>query len=77
MKKYIIGIPIIILVIFIATYLFLACKPLSQLNIDARNDICVLIDDSSSYTNAHIEALVSKISSETVNDYKLVDFTGM
>ena len=76
MKKYIIGIPIIMLLISLAVLPFFAVKNQSQANIGVSGDICATTDNSSSSDSPQIEAVTSEYTAESGKEYAVIEFTG-
>jgi len=76
MNKYIIGIPIIMLLISLAVLPFFVVKNQSQANIGVSSDICAITDNSSSSDSSQIETITSKYTAESGKEYAVIEFTG-
>ena len=75
MKKYIIGVPIIVLLIVSAISLYFVYETPSQADINASGDICAITDNSSSSEDAQIDTITSKFTEESGKEYLTVNFS--
>lgn len=76
MKKYIVGIPIIMLLISLTVLSFFVYTNHSQANTGVSSDVCAITENSSSSNSSQIETIISNDTAELGKEYAVVELTG-
>ena len=76
MKKYIIGIPIILLLISLAGLSFFVFTDYSQADTNVSDDVCTIAENSSLSDSAQIETFINNETTKSGKEYAVIEFSG-